>query len=84
MVQYQHKNLALSIGAFNPFVDNYKMDEENRSQYASYKKRNYVNESSRMFMFKINYSFSFGRKYNSAHKRLDNADSESGVMSTSK
>ncbi len=84
MVQYTYKNLALAVGAFNPFIDNYKVDEENWSQYASYKKRNYVNETSRMFMFKINYSFSFGRKYNSGQKRLDNTDSESGVMSTSK
>lgn len=84
MVQYTHKNLALTVGALNPFADNYKIDEENWSRYASYKKRNYVNESSRMFMFKINYSFSFGRRYSSAQKRLDNTDSESGVMSTSK
>ena len=84
MVQYTHKNLSLAVGAFNPFVDNYKVAEENRSQYASYKKQNYVNETSRMFIFKLNYSFSFGRKYSSAQKRLDNTDSESGVMSTSK
>lgn len=84
MVQYTHKNLALTVGAFNPFVDNYKTEKENWSKHASYEKTNYINETSRMFMFKLSYSFSFGRKYKSAQKRLDNADSESGVMSTSK
>jgi hypothetical protein len=84
MLGYRHKTLSVSLGMFNPFADNYRQKTENRSQYASYKKVNYVNESSRMLLIRMSYNFSFGRKFDSAQKRLNNADDESGVMNTGK
>ena len=84
MFGYKHKNLSLTAGMFNPFADNYKVDTENRSRYASYKKSMYINESSRMFLLKLAYNFSFGRTFKAGQKRLNNADDDSGVMSTGK
>ena len=84
MVGYKHKSLSLTAGMLNPFVDNYKVDSENRSQYASYKKSMYINESSRMFILQLSYNFSFGRSFKAGQKRLNNADEDSGVMSTGK
>ena len=84
MLGYKHKNLSLTAGMFNPFVDNYKVEYENWSQHASYKKSNYINESSRMFLLRLSYNFSFGRSFKSGQKRLNNSDDDSGVMSTGK
>ena len=84
MAGYKYKNLSLSAGMFNPFANNYKVETENRSQYASYKKSNYIKESSRMFLLRLTYNFSFGRTFNAGQKRLNNADDDSGVMSTGK
>ena len=84
MLNYKHKDLTFTAGMFNPFADNYKEDTENRSQYASYKKSLYVNESSRMFLLRLTYNFSFGRSYKAGQRRLNNADEDSGVMSTGK
>ena len=84
MAGYNHKDLSLSVGMFNPFVDNYKVDSENRSQYASYKKSNYLKESSRMLLLTLAYNFSFGRTFKSGQKRLNNTDDSSGVMSAGK
>lgn len=84
MAGYKHKNLSLTAGMFNPFADNYKVQSENRSQYASYKKSSYIKESSRMFLLRLTYNFSFGRTFKSEQKRLNNADDDSGVMSTGK
>lgn len=83
-LQYTHKNASLAIGAFNPFVNNFKTEEENWSQYASFQKKNYIGESSRMFLAQFTYNFSFGRKFSSGQKKLNNQDTESGVMSTGK
>ncbi|MCD8193588.1 MAG: carboxypeptidase-like regulatory domain-containing protein [Tannerellaceae bacterium] len=83
-LKYNHKNLSVGGGVFNPFIDNYKVESENWSQHASYKKKMYINESSRMFMVQLSYNFSFGRSYSSGNKKLHNADSDSGVMSTGK
>lgn len=84
MAKYNFKNLSLGIGAFNPFSDNWKMQSENWNQYASSKKTSYVKESSRLFVVSVSYNFSFGRTYKAGQKRLNNSDSDSGVMSTGK
>ncbi|MDR0347913.1 MAG: carboxypeptidase-like regulatory domain-containing protein [Tannerella sp.] len=84
MLGYRHKNLSLTAGMFNPFVDNYKQQTENWSEYASYKKSNYVKESSRTLIFQFVYNFSFGRTFKSGQKRLNNTDEDSGVMNSGK
>jgi hypothetical protein len=84
MIGYRNKSLSLGAGMINPFVDNYKVENENRSQYASYKKNMYIKESSRLLVFNLTYNFSFGRTFKGEQKRLNNADNDSGVMSTGK
>ncbi len=84
MAKYNFKNLSLGIVAFNPFSDNWKVQSENWNQYASSKKTSYIKESSRLFVVSVSYNFSFGRTYKAGQKRLNNSDSDSGVMSTGK
>ena len=84
MMYYTHKNLRVGLGAFNPFTDNYKQQTENWNKYASYKKTNYVKESSQMFLASVSYNFSFGRKFKTGQRRVNNSDNDSGVMSTGK
>ncbi|MDR1259412.1 MAG: outer membrane beta-barrel protein [Tannerellaceae bacterium] len=84
MLGYKYKDLSFSLGMFNPFADNYRVDTENRSQYASYKKSHYINESSRMVVLRLTYNFSFGRTFKAGERRLNNADEDSGVMSAGK
>jgi len=84
MARYNHKSLSLGLGIMMPFLDNYKTESENRSQYASYKKSNYIKESSRLVAFQVSYNFSFGRKFKETSKRLNNSDNDSGVMSVGK
>jgi hypothetical protein len=84
VVSYKHKNLSVALGMFNPFADNYKQDTENWSQYASYHRSNYINESSRMPFVRLTWNFSFGRTFNAGQKRLNNTDNDSGVMNTGK
>lgn len=84
MAKYNLKNMSFGLSMFNPFTDNYKQVNENWSQYASYKRVNYINESSRLLMVHFSYNFSFGRKFTAAQKRLHNSDNDSGVMSSGK
>lgn len=84
MLRYTHNNLAFTVGAFNPFVNNFKQETENWSQYASYKRAMHLEESSRMLLFQFSYNFSFGRSFKGGQKRVNNSDDDSGVMSTGK
>ena len=83
MAKYNFKNLSLGIGAFNPFSDNWKVQSENWNQYASSK--NFLHQGKfPSFVVSVSYNFSFGRTYKAGQKRLNNSDSDSGVMSTGK
>jgi hypothetical protein len=81
---YNYKNMNFGLGAYNPFVNNYRQDTENRSEYASYKKSMYINEMSRMFFFTFSWNVDFGRSFQSGQKRLNNADEDAGVMKAGK
>lgn len=83
-IGYKYKTLSVALGMFMPFADNYKQDTENRSQYASYHRSNYINESSRMLFVRLTWNFSFGRTFNAGEKRLNNTDEDSGVMNAGK
>ena len=84
MLSYRHKDLNVGLRVINPFTDNYKVETENWNRYASYKRSMYIKESSRLFVVTVSYNFSFGRKYSAGQKKLNNADNDSGVMSTGK
>ena len=84
MVAYKHKTLSIGVGVINPFIDNYKVQNENWSQHAAFKKAMYLKESSRLLAFNLTYNFSFGRVFTGGQKRLNNADNDSGVMQTGK
>jgi hypothetical protein len=82
---YRLKDMSFSLGMLNPFADNYELrTEENRSQYASFYKTNYINQISRLKLFTYSYNISFGRKFKIEQKRLNNADEDSGVMKSGK
>lgn len=84
MVMYRHKNLMVGGGVMNPFVDNFKIINENWNKVASYKRTNYVNESSRMFIVRLSWSFNFGRKHNVMGKKLNNQDTDTGILNAGK
>lgn len=83
-IYYHHKDLRIGVGAFNPFTNNYKVQNENWNQFASYKTQNYIKESSRLFLCSFSYNFSFGRSFKSTQHRVSNSDDASGVMGTGK
>ncbi|WP_287619348.1 TonB-dependent receptor [Parabacteroides sp.] len=84
MVMYRHKNLMVGVGAMNPFADNFKIVNENWNKMASYKRTSYVNESSKMFFVRLAWNFSFGRKYNAKPKKLNNQDTDTGILNAGK
>ena len=81
---YKHKQLSLGAMMINPFVDNWKAGSENLNASAPSKNWVYIKETSRLFAIQVSYSFNFGRKYQSSQKRLNNQDTDTGVMSSNK
>ena len=83
-VNYRYKQLTAGVMVLNPFSDNYKVGSENFSSYAPSKNWMYIKESSRMFAISLSWNFSFGRKYESAEKRLHNEDNNAGTLKSGK
>lgn len=84
MVMYKYKQMAIGMGLINPFTDNYKRVNENWNRYVSKYKEMYINESSRAFFFTFAWNFSFGRNYQRGGKKINNQDSDSGIMNADK
>ena len=68
----------------NPFVDNYRMGGEMFSKVAPSKNWWYVKENCRLFVAKVSWNISFGRKYETMQKRVNNEDSNAGTLKSGK
>lgn len=83
-LSYQHKRLNIGIMTLNPFVDNYRMGGETFSKVAPSKNWWYVKESCRLFVAKVSWNISFGRKYETMQKRVNNEDNNAGTLKSGK
>ena len=79
-LQYQWKNMNLGLRMYNPFESDYARKEVNKNQYAGYDYEYHMDDVARMVTVTFSWNFSFGRDYNSKNKRMNNKDSDSGVM----
>lgn len=79
-VQYRLKRLNLGLRMFNPFQKDYKRLEENWNKDAGYSSRYHIDDVARMVCLTLSWNFSFGRDYKSNDKKMQNSDTDSGVM----
>jgi hypothetical protein len=85
-LKYKYKSMSFGIAALNPFVgrNSYNRPSENWSRYAPFHNTWYLRESSRLFVGTFTWNIDFGRKYNASQKRINNSDSESGTLTSTK
>lgn len=83
-VTFRHKGWSFGAGMLNPFFSQFKVESENRNQYVSNSRTEYINDSAHMLVLQVSWNFSFGRKHKSTEKRVNNSDKDSGVMSVGK
>ena len=81
---YTHPKFSTGIIVFNPFAKNYKRDSENFSEIAPRQYTWYSNRIQGLAMLKFSYNLRWGEEYKSARRRLNNSDSESGILSGGK
>ena len=79
-VSYRIKNVNLGLRMFNPFKKDHSQMTQNFNQYAGYTDEYHIDDVARMVLITVSWNFSFGRDYKSKNKRMNNSDSDSGVM----
>jgi outer membrane receptor protein involved in Fe transport len=79
-LQYRIKKLNVGLMMLNPFENDYCRNENNLNQYAGNTFEYHIDDSARMIWATLSWNFSFGRDYKSGSKRMNNSDTDSGVM----
>lgn len=81
---YTHPKFSTGITVLNPFTKTYKRDGENFSEFAPRQHTWYSNKIQGLAMLKFSYNLRWGEEYKSARRKINNTDSESGIMSGEK
>jgi hypothetical protein len=84
MLSYNGGKYSIAAGIMSPFSNQYKRYSENRNIYMPYEMYTYANDFSRMVLIKFGWNFDFGRKVKSENKRINNSDTDSGIVRTDK
>jgi len=75
---------SLNAGMFNPFSKSYSQSSRNYSALTPTKSWVYTNNLDKIFVINFTINFNFGRQYKAGNKRLNNDDTDAGIMSGSK
>lgn len=81
---YRYKQLNVGVITINPFINDYKQGSEKFNSIAPSKNWFYIKESSRLFAINVSWNISFGRKYDSRSRRLNNEDSGTSTLKSGK
>lgn len=83
LLNYKYKDWVFGVGMFNPFSTT-KHEVRNYNRYASFRKINSVEDASGLFVLQLSWNINFGHKQNGTQKRLNNSDTDAGIMKVSK
>ena len=80
MAMYTKQNFQAGFGVMFPFTNNYKVGKERISEVAPFRSETFVRETGQMLVLRVGYTFEFGRKHKAGNKRLDNSDTDNGII----
>ena len=78
--QYRIKKVNMGLMLINPFSKEYRRTEDYMNQYAGNKYRYNIDDTACAIWATLSWNVSFGRDYKSKNKRMNNSDSDNGVM----
>ena len=81
---YNTGKWALQAMVMNPFTNDYHQGVENVSRLAPNKQRAFSKDFTRMLMLNVSFNLDFGKQKQTTRKRIDNADTDTGILSGSK
>lgn len=81
---YNNTKWSVGLTMLNPFSKNYDIGTSNRSALTPNKQIAYSDKLAQVFVVNVSLNLDFGRQYKAASKRLQNEDTDSGVLSGKK
>lgn len=84
MAGYNTEKWSIAAGVLNPFTKKYEQEIENLSRQAPYRQLAYSTNLSPMFMVNVSFNLDFGKKRNGTGRRINNKDTDTGILSGNK
>ena len=81
---YNKEKWAIQMLVWNPFTDDYHQGIENVSKLAPNKQLGFSKDFTRMVMLNVSFNLSFGKQKQMARKRIENSDTDAGILSGTK
>lgn len=83
-IGYNTEKWGVQMMLMNPFTKRYEQSVENRSRLAPYNQVAYSNDFKRMVMVNVSFNLDFGKQRNAVGKRINNSDTDTGILSGNK
>lgn len=84
MAGYNTERWSIAAGVLNPFTKKYEQEKENLSKAAPYRQLAYSRNLSPLFMVNVSFNLDFGKRHDSRHRRINNKDTDTGILSGNK
>ena len=81
---YNKEKWAIQALVFNPFTNDYHQGVENVSKLAPNKQLAFSRDFCPMFMLNVSFNLNFGKQKSEAKQRIQNSDTDAGILSGSK
>ena len=81
---YNKEKWAVQMLVWNPFTDDYHQGIENVSKLAPNKQLAFSKDFTRMVMLNVSFNLSFGKQKQMTRKRIENSDTDAGILSGTK
>ena len=83
-VGYNTEKWGVQMMLMNPFTKRYEQSVEKRSRLAPYSQVAYSDDFKRMVMVNVSFNLDFGKQRNAVGKRINNSDTDTGILSGNK
>ena len=83
-IGYNTEKWGVQMMLMNPFTKRYEQSVENRSRLAPYSQVAYSDDFKRMVMVNVSFNLDFGKQRNAVGKRINNSDTDTGILSGNK
>lgn len=83
-VGYNTEEWGVQAMLMNPFTKRYEQGVDNLSRLAPYKQIAYSDDFKRMVMINVSFNLDFGKQRGISGKRINNSDTDTGILSGSK
>ncbi len=83
-VGYNHQKFSIQGMVLNPFTQRYEQGVDNLSAIAPNRQLAYSTQLSRIAILNVSFHLDFGKQSRSSRKRINNSDTDAGILSGTK